>query len=103
MTVLARGGGWMTIADVRAGVDAGLAYTTVMTVLARLHAKGQVHRQRLGRMFVYRGSADLTTLTAQRMRVLLDSERDRAGLLACFVGDLEAEDRRVIKQLLTRD
>jgi predicted transcriptional regulator len=99
-TVLARRGGWMTIADVRAQVDADLAYTTVMTVLARLHAKGEVHRQRLGRLFFYRGSPDLTSLTAQRMRVLLDGERDRAALLARFVGDLGPADRRYITQLL---
>lgn len=39
-----------------------LAYTTVMTVLVRLHKKGLVHRQKEGRQFLYVPAKNATTL-----------------------------------------
>ncbi len=38
----------------RLGERAGLAYTTIATVLDRLHTKGLLSRVRVGRSFVYR-------------------------------------------------
>jgi predicted transcriptional regulator len=40
--------------ELNAGRDAALAYTTVMTVMARLAGKGILTRSRSGRRFVYR-------------------------------------------------
>src|SRR5215470_1881163 len=37
----------------RIGVPAGLAYTTIATVLDRLNSKGLVRREREGKAFVY--------------------------------------------------
>jgi predicted transcriptional regulator len=48
IAVLAADGGAMTPGQVRDALGAGLAYTTVMTVLARLCGKGAVTRQRSG-------------------------------------------------------
>jgi predicted transcriptional regulator len=48
-----------TVSAVRARLrEAGddLAYTTVMTVLTRLHAKGLVHRKRDGNRYEYRAA-----------------------------------------------
>lgn len=41
------------VAKLNAGRDAALAYTTVMTVMSRLAAKGILARSRSGRRFVY--------------------------------------------------
>ena len=51
-----------------------LAYTTVMTVLSRLHDKGAVRRRREGRRFVYsvaRGSDVLKARLVKRIRSAL--------------------------------
>lgn len=42
----------------RIGKDQDLAYTTIATVLDRLHTKGLIARQRVGRSFLYRPKMD---------------------------------------------
>src|SRR6516162_3958661 len=44
-------------AELNAGRDAALAYTTVMTVMSRLAGKGILARSRSGRRFVYAPAA----------------------------------------------
>jgi predicted transcriptional regulator len=86
--------------EVLAALDADLAYTTVMTTLARLHEKGAVHRERVGRAYAYAPSADVAVAAAEQMRRLLD-RGDHASVLARFVGTLDDADGRVLRDLLT--
>src|SRR6266699_975916 len=44
--------------EVRERVGGGLAYTTVLTILSRLHAKGVLERRKAGRAYVYAPVAD---------------------------------------------
>jgi predicted transcriptional regulator len=101
---LAAAGRPLTTAEVQAGLDGHLAYTTVMTALTRLHAKGVLTRQPAGRAFAYGLAADMdeipASLTARGMRRLLESGPDRASVLASFVADLSAEDERILSGLL---
>lgn len=101
LRALAAAGRPLTPAEVRAEVGADLAYTTVMTVLARLHDKGVLTRRRDGRAYAYQ-IADPTAVTAQRMRQLLDGDDDRAGVLTRFMGELTEEDERLLASLLHR-
>jgi predicted transcriptional regulator len=101
LTALAAAGRPLTPAEVRAEMGADLAYTTVMTVLTRLHDKGALTRQREGRAYAYR-VADPTAVTAQRMRQLLDNGDDRAAVLTRFMGELTEEDERLLASLLHR-
>ena len=55
-----------SVAEVRAALQRPLAYTTVMTVLERLSAKGVVQRRKQGRAYAY--SALLTRTPPARMR-----------------------------------
>lgn len=50
-----------SVAQVRAGLPRPLAYTTVMTVLDRMSAKGLVERQKNGRAYLYTAALDLET------------------------------------------
>ena len=50
-----------SVAQVRAGLPRPLAYTTVMTVLDRMSAKGLVQRQKNGRAYLYTAALDLET------------------------------------------
>jgi predicted transcriptional regulator len=101
---LAAAGRPMTVGEVLIALDDGLAYTTVLTALSRLHAKGALRREPVGRAFAYSLGADPAavgaSVTARRMSRLLDSGQDRADVLARFVADLSPEDERVLAELL---
>ncbi len=94
----------LTAGEVLAGLGGGLAYTTVMTTLSRLHAKGALTRELVGRAYAYALASDPAAmglaLTARRMRRLLEDGGDRAGVLARFVADLSPEDERLLADLL---
>jgi predicted transcriptional regulator len=94
----------MSPGEVRAELGDELAYTTVMTTLSRLHAKGAVSRAHAGRGFAYElrgGPADAqASMTARRMVALLQGGGDRAGVLSRFVADLSPEDEQLLSDLL---
>lgn len=96
----------LTCAQVREGLPdhAGLAYTTVMTTLHRLHEKGAVAREPAGRAFAYRLAVDGPSLhsrtAARRMRTLLAGPSDRREVLSHFVADLDPQDEATLRALL---
>lgn len=104
LACLAAAGRPMSPGEVRAELDDQLAYTTVMTTLSRLHAKGAVSRAPAGRGFAYElvgGPADAqASMTARRMLALLHGGGDRAGVLSRFVADLSPEDEQMLSDLL---
>ncbi|WP_431996342.1 BlaI/MecI/CopY family transcriptional regulator [Streptomyces fungicidicus] len=87
--------GWV---QERVGDD--LAYTTVITILTRLLAKGVVTRERAGRSFSWTPASDPAGLAASRMRKVLDAESDREAVLASFVTGLGPDDERLLRDLL---
>lgn len=79
-----------------------LAYTTVMTVMNRLAAKGVLEREKRGRAFVYRAAHDgplgfLRQQARARIRGLLDQFGDLA--VAEFVDELSAADAEQLAAL----
>jgi predicted transcriptional regulator len=104
LACLAAGGRPLTVAEVQAELGGELAYTTVLTSLSRLHAKGALSREPAGRGYAYGLPADAdASVTARRMTRLLDSREDRAGVLARFVADLTPEDEQLLTRLLKAD
>ncbi|MFJ4713035.1 BlaI/MecI/CopY family transcriptional regulator [Streptomyces sp. NPDC088785] len=87
---------------VRDRLGGDLAYTTVITILARLHAKDVVTRERAGRSFVWTPTSDEAGLAALKMRKVLDGEPDREAVLASFVTSLPEGDEQVLRALLER-
>jgi predicted transcriptional regulator len=88
-------------AEVRARLGQDLAYTTVMTVLSRLFAKGLLTRRRGGRAFLYR-PADDAQVAAHGMHRLLEAGPDRAAVLRQFVDTLSAGEEQLLIDLLAR-
>jgi predicted transcriptional regulator len=88
--------------QVREELGSDLAYTTVMTILTRLHEKGSVTRRRDGRAFVYTPAFAQAELAASQMRDLLDRGQDREEVLARFVGSLTSDEERTLAALLRR-
>ncbi|WP_326600269.1 BlaI/MecI/CopY family transcriptional regulator [Streptomyces sp. NBC_01803] len=85
---------------VREWLGGGLAHTTVVTILSRLHAKGAVTRERAGRAFVWTPAADRARLAARRMCQVLEGEPDREAVLAGFAAALSSADARLLRGLL---
>lgn len=85
----------------------GLAYTTVMTVMARLHAKGLLLRERSGKTYVYRAAYTSEELRARISRDLARGLVSQFGdaALAAFSAELDEVDadhraalRRIAKE-----
>jgi predicted transcriptional regulator len=93
--------GPQTPAQVRAALGGDRAYTTVMTVMARLAERGVLVRHRAARGYAYTRQPDRTEVTARQMHRLLDTEADRYAVLARFVDQLSPGDEQILAHLLT--
>ena len=87
-------------AQVHEAVAPDLAYTTVMTVLSRLHEKGALERQRHGRAFVYWPSEGEGEHRAGRMHDVLDQAADRKAVLSSFIETLTPAEAQELRQML---
>jgi len=90
------------VRDRLAGAGAGqreLAYSTVVTTMSRLHAKGLLSRRRAGRGFCY-APVDEASLAAGRMSSALGSGSDRDAVLSRFVSGLSGRDAELLRRLL---
>jgi predicted transcriptional regulator len=92
----------LTPAAVREALGRQLAYTTVMTVLVRLLAKGLVTRRKVGRAYAYSPTYQAEDDAAQAMTKLLAQGRNPEGVLSRFVERLEDEEEAVLRRLLER-
>ena len=95
----------LTSAEVIEELQTTLAYTTVVTTLNRLCAKGALERSETdSRAYAYALSGPVdeipAALTARQMSLLLDAGSDRAAALARFVAELRPEDERELARLL---
>ena len=90
----------LTPDQVRRRLPGDLAYTTVMTILVRLVDKGAASRRQQGRGYEYEPRLDQAGLAAERMRSMLEAERDRAGVLSRFVEGLDAPSAAALRRAL---
>ncbi|MEW5990389.1 MAG: BlaI/MecI/CopY family transcriptional regulator [Chloroflexota bacterium] len=105
-TVSARGDA--SVADVVDGLRGTQgrdhAYTTIMTVMSRLHEKGVLERVRRGRQYVYRLSAPEAELVDRLSALAVDQVVERYGTaalrhFAVRLADLDPETRRRLAAL----
>ncbi len=84
----------------RAGTE--LAYTTVMTVLGRLHDKGVVSRTRDGRRYLYCAAKQAPAMTkrivSRIQRALFPGDRTKPLLALLDDEDLSADDLRALRK-----
>lgn len=90
----------LTANEVLRALGGGLAYTTVVTILSRLHVKGVLDRHKAGRAYLYAPVADQPGLAARRMARVLDGEADREAVLARFVSSLSDSDEELLRRML---
>lgn len=80
------------VVDALAEAHHEVAYTTAITVIERLRAKGWLDRERKGRSFLYGATRDEAQYTAWLMEQALGTTSDRSAALLMFTGTLnEAE------------
>ena len=77
------------------------AYTTVMTVLVRLHGKGLVGREQQGKGYVYTPRYTMAELRDRMAKYLVDEIVGDFGdvALAHFAGALDRVDRHRLARL----
>lgn len=80
------------------------AYTTIMTVMGRLHEKGVLARDRRGRQYIYRPAAPEEELVDRLSGVAVDRVVERYGSaalrhFAVRLADLDPETRRRLAAL----
>lgn len=100
LAVLQEAGSALSPGEVRERIGGALAYTTVVTILSRLHAKGVLERHKAGRAYLYVPVADQPGLAARRMVRVLDGEADREAVLARFVSSLSDSDEELVRRML---
>lgn len=97
--ILWRGGGW-SVRDVLDAIDEPLAYTTIATVLDRLHGKGIVLRSKDGGSWQYRAARSREeALAAEVGRVLQRAQSAPEPLLVAFLDQVEEVDPEALDRL----
>ena len=77
-----------------------LAYTTVLTVLDRLHDKGFVLREKDGRAFRYRPKrSEAEWLGERAARVLASEAGSNRAVLAAFIASADRADPALLDEL----
>ena len=80
------------------------AYTTIMTVMGRLHEKGVLERDRRGRQYIYRPAAPEAELIDRLSGLAVDRVVERYGAaalrhFAVRLADLDPDTRRRLAEL----
>ena len=93
-------GGPLAATELRDGLaERGPALTTVHTVLGRLEQKGFVVHDE-GRPRRFRARATREEHAAELMHEVLGQAADRQAVLARFVGSVNADEARLLRELL---
>jgi predicted transcriptional regulator len=86
--------------EINERLGSGHAYTSVATILTRLHAKGLVERSPSGRAYVYTAVIDESDLAARRIAEVLDATTDRSQVLSRFIDGLSAREAKTVRAML---
>jgi predicted transcriptional regulator len=86
--------------DVLVRLDNPPAYTTVNTILDRLHRKGAATRTARGRSFAYEAVVSESAMAAEHARALLANGNDRRAVLQGFVEVLSDDDTEQLTRML---
>lgn len=92
--------GEATVREMHGRLGGRLAYTTVMTVLDRLHTKGEVVRCKDGLAWLYKAAVPrATAIGEQAARLLAEGKGETASVLMAFIDRTERVDPGVLDKL----
>jgi len=93
-------GDCLSVRDVHAAVGEDLAYTTIATVLDRLHSKGQVVRHKHGVAWLYKAARTREEAIAGEVtRMMKRADGAPEPLLVAFLDQVEAADPDALDRL----
>ena len=99
LDVLWQGGGW-TVREVLDAVGGRLAYTTIATVLDRLHDKDRVSRTKVGNSWRYSAARSREAAVARQVtRLLQQTGASPEPALLAFLDQAQAADPEVLDRL----
>lgn len=81
--------------------ERAVAYTTAITVIERLRAKGWLARERAGRSYLYVATCEEHEYAAHLMSSVLQDAGDRSAALLSFAGQLDASEARALREALS--
>ncbi|MGV9243351.1 BlaI/MecI/CopY family transcriptional regulator [Streptomyces sp. NPDC003710] len=100
LDLLQHAGSALTPGDVTERLGNELTYSSVVTILTRMHTKGLLTRSARGRAYAYAPVTDDAGFAARRMRTVLEERPDREAVLARFADELSDTDADLLRQLL---
>ncbi|MEV6979667.1 BlaI/MecI/CopY family transcriptional regulator [Sphaerisporangium sp. NPDC051017] len=103
LDLLQRAGDALTPGEVAERLGGEPTYSTVVTILTRMHAKQLLTRSPRGRAYAYTPVTDDPGFAARRMRTVLEERPDREAVLARFADGLSSADADLLRQLLGSD
>lgn len=90
----------LTVRAVLERLGSDHAYTTIMTVLDRLHAKGEVVRDKVDGAWMYQAAASRDEVIGREVaRLLVDAGGGSEPLFMAFLDQAEALDAEALDQL----
>ncbi|MFB7292430.1 BlaI/MecI/CopY family transcriptional regulator [Actinacidiphila glaucinigra] len=101
--LLQQADGALTPGEVAERLSSELTYSTVVTILTRMHTKQLLTRTQRGRAYAYAPVTDEPGFAARRMRSVLEDRPDREAVLARFADGLSDSDADLLRQLLGPD
>ncbi|MEU8619634.1 BlaI/MecI/CopY family transcriptional regulator [Streptomyces sp. NPDC048623] len=100
LTLLQQSEDALTPGEVVERLGRELTYSTVVTILTRMHGKEMLRRSPRGRAYAYAPVTDDAGFAARRMRSVLDDRPDREAVLARFADELSDADAELLRQML---
>jgi predicted transcriptional regulator len=100
LDLLQKAGTALTPGEVTERLGDELTYSSVVTILTRMHTKGLLTRTPRGRAYAYAPVTDDAGFAARRMRTVLEERPDREAVLARFADGLSDTDADLLRQLL---
>mgnify|MGYP000574873893 CR=1 FL=1 len=89
------------VVDELAG-ERAVAYTTAITVIERLRAKGWLVRERAGRSYLYAATCEEHEYAAHLMNSALEDSGNRSAALLSFAGQLDATEAEALRAALAQ-
>jgi predicted transcriptional regulator len=101
--LLQQADGALTPGEVTELLGDELTYSSVVTILTRMHTKQMLTRTPRGRAYAYAPVTDGPGFAARRMRSVLEERADREAVLARFADGLSTADAELLRRLLDPD
>lgn len=90
----------LSVREVAERLDENIAYTTVMTLLTRLHLKGLLHRRQEGKAYTYQPKVSGAEYAAASMSATMERGADVSEVLMRFVGQLSSSEQETLRTIL---